>query len=148
MSTSQFQFSPPLACFLHDSQYFRLPFYLVVALLLLNNISLGQVVLPSRAFPNQALSSNTSPSLNNVKEYVIYSFVEGSSADSENDRIRLHLGMILAPTDVREYGGDYTGVEFWRVMMSDMQRTAFMSANPRVGARSVNYLLKSHVDRR
>ncbi len=141
MSTSKFQFSSHLVWFLHDSQYFRLPFYLVVALFLLNNISLGQNIPSSRAFPNQALSSNTLASSNALKEYVIYSFVEDSSADSENDRIRLHLGMILAPTDVREYGGDYTGVEFWRVMMSDMQRTAFANANPRVGSRSVNCLL-------
>lgn len=41
--------------------------------------------------------------------------------------------MLLGPADVQEYGGDYTGVEFWRVKMNDMQRTAFKSANPLVG---------------
>lgn len=53
--------------------------------------------------------------------------------DSENEKIRLHLGMISAPANVQEYGGDHTGVEFWRVKMNDIQRTAFMSANPKVG---------------
>ena len=44
--------------------------------------------------------------------------------------------MILSSADVQEYGGAYTGVEFWRAKMSDIQRVAFMSANPKVGTRT------------
>ena len=108
---------------------------LLVALQLLNAISSGQLVVPSvpsaQESPVQSLPSNNSSS-NALREYVIYSVVDGPSRDADNERIRLHLGMILAPADVHEYGGAYTGVEFWRVKMSDMQRTAFVSANPKV----------------
>ena len=106
---------------------------LLVVLQLLNAISSGQLVVPSaQESPEQSSPSNKSLSSNALKDYVIYSVVDGSSRDADNERIRLHLGMILAPADVREYGGEYTGVEFWRVKMSDMQRTAFVSANPKV----------------
>ena len=97
---------------------------------LLNTLSSSQLVPSSHVSSRQTLPSNTSSDA--IKEYVIYSIVEGSSQDSDNERVRLHLGMILAPTDVQEYGGEYTGVEFWRVIMSDTQRVAFMSANPKV----------------
>ena len=105
---------------------------LLVALQLVNAISSGQLVVPSaQESPEQNLPSNNSSS-NALREYVIYSVVDGPSRDADNERIRLHLGMILAPADVQEYGGEYTGVEFWRVKMSDTQRTAFVSANPKV----------------
>ena len=106
---------------------------LLVALQLLNALSSGQLVVPSpQGSPEQSSPSNISVSSNALKDYVIYSLVDGSSRDADNERIRLHLGMILAPADVQEYGGVYTGVEFWRVKMSDMQRAAFASANPKV----------------
>lgn len=41
--------------------------------------------------------------------------------------------MVVAPADVREYGGSYTGVEFWRVNMNDNQFRAFTAAIPNVG---------------
>ena len=105
---------------------------LLVALQLLNAISSGQLVVPSaQESPEQSLPSYNLSS-NALKDYVIYSVVDGPSRDADNERIRLHLGMILAPADVQEYGGQYTGVEFWRVKMSDTQRTAFVSANPKV----------------
>ena len=75
---------------------------------------------------------NTSASSNALKEYVIYSFVEGASANDQNEEIRAHLGMMLATVNVQEYGGDYTGVEFWHVKMTDMQRVSFSSVNPKV----------------
>ena len=105
---------------------------LLVALQLLNAISSGQLVVPSaQDSPEQSLPSNNLSS-NALRDYVIYSVVDGPSRDADNERIRLHLGMILAPADVQEYGGEYTGVEFWRAKMSDTQRTAFVSANPKV----------------
>lgn len=109
----------------HKRLYLRFSISIIVALNLLNT--------SSQAFEQLPAPSNTLLSTNALKVYVIYSFVEGLSAHSENEEIRLHLGMILAPADVQEYGGDYTGVEFWRVKMSDFQRTAFGSAIPRVG---------------
>ena len=106
---------------------------LLLALQLFITISSGQLVVPStQGSPEQSAPFNTSLSSNARKEYVIYSIVDGPSPDADNENIRLHLGMILAPADVQEYGGGYTGVEFWRVRMSDMQRTAFASANPKV----------------
>ena len=106
---------------------------LLVALQLLSALSSGQLVVPSsQGSPTQSSPSNETLSSNALREYVIYSVVDGPSRDTDNERIRLHLGMILAPADVQEYGGEYTGVEFWRVKMSDMQRTAFASANPKV----------------
>ena len=106
---------------------------LLLALQLLNALSCGQLVVPSlQGSSEQSAPSNKSLSSNDIKEYVIYSVVDGPSPDADNERIRLHLGMILAPAYVQEYGGQYTGVEFWRVRMSDMQRTAFASANPKV----------------
>ena len=105
---------------------------LIVALVLLNSLSSGQLVPSSHGSPEPTSRSNASLSSNGLKEYVIYSVVEGSSRDSDNERVRLHLGMILAPSEVHEYGGDYTGVEFWHVRMTDMQRSAFVAANPKV----------------
>ena len=106
---------------------------LLVALQLLSALSSGQLVVPSsQGSPTQSSPSNETLSSNALREYVIYSVVDGPSRDTDNERIRLHLGMILALADVQEYGGEYTGVEFWRVKMSDMQRTAFASANPKV----------------
>ena len=105
----------------------------LVALQLLNAFSSGQlVVLSPQGSSEQSSPSNESLSATTLREYVIYSVVDGSSRDADNERIRLHLGMILAPADVQEYGGGYTGVEFWRVKMSDTQRTAFARANPKV----------------
>ena len=75
---------------------------------------------------------NLSAPSNALKEYVIYSFVEGASANDQNEAIRAHLGMMLAPVNVQEYGGDYTGVEFWHVKMNDVQRASFSSVNPKV----------------
>ena len=98
----------------------RLSLTFVVALLVLG--------FPPGAQPVPHVSTSSNP----FKEYVIYSSVDGSAPDIANERIRLHLGMILSPADVQEFGGDYTGVEFWRVVMSDTQRTAFASANPSV----------------
>ena len=105
----------------------------IVVLILLSTPSVAQLIPYSRALP---VHSNASLSSNALKTYVIYSFVEGPSPDSENERIRLHLGMILGSTDAEEYGGDYTGVEFWRVRMNDVQRAAFLIAIPRVGVKS------------
>ena len=104
----------------------------IIALILLNTPSDGQLIPSSQVLQTQSLPSNTVLASNSLKEYVIYSVIEGPSQESDNERIRLHLGMILAPLDVQEYGGYYTGVEFWRVTMNDMQRTAFVSANPKV----------------
>lgn len=103
---------------------------IVALIVLLNTFSSGQLVPSSNGSSEQTSPSNTSSDA--LKEYVIYSIVEGSSPDSDNEKVRLHLGMILAPAYVQEYGGEYTGVEFWRVIMSDTQRVAFMSANPKV----------------
>ena len=117
-----------LAPLFRERLYSRFSISIIVALNLLNT--------SSRAFQQLPAPSNTSLSMNALKVYVIYSFVEGLSAHSENEEIRLHLGMVLDPADVQEYGGDYTGVECWRVKMSDFQRTAFTSAIPRVGLMS------------
>ena len=124
---------PRLPSFLVGENAYSKFTLLLVALQLLNALSSGQLVVPSaQESPEQSSPSNKSLSSNALKDYVIYSVVDGSSRDADNERIRLHLGMILAPADVQEYGGEYTGVEFWRVKMSDMQRTAFVSANPKV----------------
>ena len=118
--------------FLGENAYSRFAL-LLVALQLLNALSSGQLVVPSaQETPEQSAPSNESFSSNALKDYVIYSVVDDPSRDHDNEMIRLHLGMILAPADVQEYGGEYTGVEFWRVKMSDMQRTAFATANPKV----------------
>ena len=108
------------AIFLCNMGLSRLNVALVVVLLFLG-LSSGDQPVPPVSTPS-----------NSLKEYVIYSSVEGSTQDIDNERIRLHLGMILSPADVQEFGGDYTGVEFWRVVMSDTQRTAFSSAIPNV----------------
>ena len=104
-----------------------IPFLLT---LLLFTISASGVVLPG--LDGSLSLYNTPASSNALKDYVIYSFVEGSSANDQNEEIRAHLGMMLAPVNVQEYGGDYTGVEFWHVKMSDMQRVSFSSVNPKV----------------
>lgn len=106
-------------------------FFLIV-LLILYTVSSGQLIPPHQALRDIPLVSNTSTSSNALKTYIIYSFVDGPSLDSKNEEIRLHLEMMLSPADLQEYGGAYTGVEFWRVKMTDMQYTAFTSANPRV----------------
>lgn len=106
---------------------------LLVSLQLLNALASGQLVVPSpQASSAQSSPFNESLSSNALKDYIIYSVVDGPSRDTDNERVRMHLGMILAPADVQEYGGEYTGVEFWRARMSDMQRTAFARANPKV----------------
>ena len=105
---------------------------MIVALIFLHSLSDSHVIPSSQALQKHSLPSNTTLSENALKVYIIYSFVQGPSSDTENEKIRLHLGMLLAPTDVQEYGGEYTGVEFWRVKMSNVQRTAFASAIPRV----------------
>ena len=121
----------------HESLGPRIGIVLLVALLLLNTLSHSSQLIPSsRPFQGPSLRSNTSLSSNDLKIHIIYSFVEGSSPDSENEKIRLHLSMILALPDVQEYGGHYTGVEFWRVKMNSVQRTALMSVFPRVGTTS------------
>ena len=125
--------SHPFRMFLfHESHLSKFTSCVIIALILLCIPSGGQFLPSSHVFQNQSLPSSAVLSSNSLKEYVIYSVIEGSSQDSDNERIRLHLGMILAPVDVQEYGGYFTGVEFWRVIMNDMQRTAFVSANPRV----------------
>ena len=134
MYTNEGYHRPSLASSLNKCLYSKLTI-LIVALVLLNTLSSGQVVPSAHGSQKQKLPSNTLLPSNAPKEYVIYSVVEGSSLDSENEKIRLHLGMIIAPVDVQEYGGEYTGVEFWRVRMSDTQRVAFMSANPKVCSR-------------
>lgn len=106
--------------------------FLAVGLLLLNTSSSSHLIPSPRAYQQQSVPSNTSLSSNHLKEYIIYSFITGISPVSRNERIRAHLGMILSPADVQEFGGEYTGVEFWRVIMSDMQREAFVGANPNV----------------
>ena len=116
----------------HENAYPKFAL-LIVLLQLLSALARSQLVVPSpQGSPAQSLPSNESLSSNALRDYVIYSVVDGPSRDTDNERIRLHLGMILAPADVQEYGGEYTGVEFWRVKMSDMQRTAFARANPKV----------------
>lgn len=42
--------------------------------------------------------------------------------------------MMLPPADVQEYGGVYTGIEFWHAKMNEVQYTAFISAIPTVGS--------------
>ena len=103
---------------------------LILLTLLSFSISASRAVLPGLDGPLSLY--NVSASSNAFKEYVIYSFVEGDSANDQNEEIRAHLGMMLAPVNVQEYGGDYTGVEFWHVKMSDMQRASFSSVNPKV----------------
>ena len=116
----------------YESVGSRFGILLLVALILIDTLSGGQLTPSSRAFQKPPVLSNTSLSSKAVKTYIVYSFVDSPSLDSENEKIRLHLGMILAPADVQEYGGYYTGVEFWCVKMNDMQRAALMSAFPRV----------------
>ena len=103
---------------------------LILLTLLQFGTSASGVVLPG--LDGSTSLYNTSSSSNALKEYVIYSFVEGASANDQNEEIRAHLGMMLAPVNVQEYGGDYTGVEFWHVKMNDMQRASFSSVNPKV----------------
>ena len=121
-----------LAFMFHERLCSRFRILMAVTLILLSTTSDGHLV-PSQAVRRPSLRSDSSLSSNALREYIVYSLVEGPSMDSENEKIRLHLGMISAPADVQEYGGDHTGVEFWRVKMNDIQRTAFMSANPKVG---------------
>ena len=117
----------------HESLGPRFRVVLLVALLLLDTFTSSQLIPSPQPFQEPSLRSNTSLSSNDLKVYIVYSFIEGSFPDSRNEKIRLHLSMILAPADAQEYGGDYTGVEFWRVKMNNMQRTALMSAFPTVG---------------
>ena len=137
MYTNKSYSRPCLAFSSLEDLYSKFTVLTVAALVLLSTLSSAQVIPSSRGLQKQTLPSDTSPSSNALKEYVIYSVVEGSFQDSDNEKIRLHLGMILGPADVQEYGGEYTGVDFWRVKMSDMQRTAFVSANPRVCSTSM-----------
>ena len=106
--------------------------FFLIALVILNTVSNGQLIPPPQALRDLPLPSNTSTSSNALKTYIIYSFVDGPSLESKNEEIRLHLEMMLSPVDLQEYGGEYTGVEFWRVKMTDIQYTAFTRANPRV----------------
>lgn len=131
-------FRPQLALLFHGSPCSRFSIVITVALVLLITTSGGQLIPSSQAAGQPSLQSNKSLSSSvpkDLKDYVIYSFMESPSSDSENEKVRLHLGMMLAPADVQEYGGDYTGVEFWRVAMNDIQHAAFTSSNPRVSAR-------------
>lgn len=107
--------------------------FFLIALVILNTVTSGELISPLQASRDLPLPFNTSTSSDALKTYIIYSFVDGPSIDSKNEEIRLHLEMMLSPVDLQEYGGGYTGVEFWRVKMTDMQYTAFTSANPRVG---------------
>ena len=116
-----------LCCY--EALYSRFILSILLTLLLLSTSSSG-VVLPE--LDGSLSLYNTSASSKALKEYVIYSFVEGASAKAQNEEIRSHLGMMLAPVNVQEYGGDYTGVEFWHVKMNDVQRAAFSGVNPRV----------------
>ena len=107
--------------------------FFLIALVILNVVSSGQLIPPPQALRDLPLPSNISTSSNALKTYIIYSFVDGPSFDSKNEQIRLHLEMVVSPVNLQEYGGEYTGVEFWRAKMTDVQYTAFTSANPRVG---------------
>ena len=113
----------------YESLYSRSILLILLTLLQLSTSASG-VVLPR--LDGSLSLYNTSASSNVLKEYVIYSFVEGASANDQNEEIRAHLGMMLAPVNVQEYGGDYTGVEFWHVKMTDVQRASFSSVNPKV----------------
>ena len=125
-----------------EDLYSKFTVLIVAALVVLGTLSSSAQFVPSsRGLQKRSLPSDTSASSNALKEYVVYSVVEGSFQESDNEKIRLHLGMILGPADVQEYGGDYTGVDFWRVKMSDMQRAAFVSANPRVCSISTREIL-------
>ena len=115
----------------YESLYLR-SILLVLLTLHLFSTSASGVVLPG--LDGSLSLYNASASSNALKEYVIYSFVEGTSAHDKNEAIRAHLGMMLAPVNVQEYGGDYTGVEFWHVKMNDMQRASFSSVNPKVSS--------------
>ena len=130
MCSKKFSLSSALA--FHAELYSKSMKRIIVALILLSAVSNGQGIPASLALQNESGSSITALPSNGLKEYIIYSFIEGASQDADNSKIRLHLGMILAPTEVNEYGGDHTGVEFWHVVMTDIQRTAFRSAIPRV----------------
>ena len=102
----------------------ELSLLIILALSLFRSLTAAQNVSSLHALQNISLPSKA------PRVYVIYSFVEGTASDSENEKIRLHLGMILAPADVQEYGGDYTGVEFWRVKLDEVQRNAFLQGIP------------------
>lgn len=123
---------PCLALFVHECVCPSFSIVFIITLILLNASSNGQLIAFSRASQESSVPSNTSLSTNALKDYVIYSVVEGSSPGSANENIRSHLEMILAPAYLQEYGGDSTGVEFWRVKMSDLQRAVFVRAYPRV----------------
>ena len=126
----------------HNRPFFALTFnewlcpsfrlFIVVVLILLNVPSNGQLIETSSASQESSVPSQSSLSTNALKYYVIYSVVEGPSPASENENIRSHLEMILAPAYLQEYGGDYTGVEFWCAKMSDLQRAILVRAFPRV----------------
>ncbi len=124
----------------HESLGSRFRVVLLVALLLLNTFSHSQLISSPQPFQDPSLRFNRSLSSNDLKVYIVYSFIGGSFPDSRNEKIRLHLSMILSPADAQEYGGHYTGVEFWRVKMNNMQRTALMSAFPTVGLTSTMML--------
>lgn len=54
--------------------------------------------------------------------------------------------MMLPSADLQEYGGVYTGVEFWRAKMNDVQYTAFISAIPTVGQTCIKKILRIKVN--
>lgn len=137
MSHKEKSSSPSSGFSFHNAYHSSNIYLILIALILLNTISEGQGIPASLTLQNETLTPATSQPANDLKEYVIYSFVDGASPDNENDRIRLHLGMILAATEVKEYGGVHTGVEFWYVVMTDMQLRAFTSAIPRVSAMAI-----------
>ena len=118
-----------LKLFSYEALYSRSILLILLTLLQFSTYTSG-LVLPG--LDGSLSLYNTTASSNALKEYVIYSFVEGASANDQNEEIRAHLGMMLAPVNVQEYGGDYTGVEFWHVRMDDKQRASFSSVNPKV----------------
>lgn len=123
---------PCLALFVHECLRPGFSIFIIITLILMNSTSNGQLIASSQVPQVSSVPFNTSLSTNALKDYVIYSVVAGPSPSSENEKIRSHLEMILAPALLQEYGGDYTGVEFWRAKMSDLQRAVFARACPRV----------------
>ena len=132
---------PNLVHWLYESLCLRFSMFIWIALMLLNTVSRGQLIAPPQALP-----SNSSVSSNAFKTYIIYSFVSGPSPASKNEQIRLHLDMMLPVADLQEYGGVYTGVEFWRAKMNDMQYTAIISAFPTVGQKCIKESLRMKVN--
>ena len=110
--------------------------YLAFILLLIVSIGGGQIDNSPAADNFTALpwSGNDMSSASVAREYVVFS----GNTTKQTQNLRYNLQHFLGAHNVPEYGGRYSGPQFWLVKMNDYQVGRVMTNSP--GVSTISFL--------